>query len=153
MKQPMTKHFSSMPYNSVSVGDVLPPLDIDITVSLVVGGAIASRDFTTVHHDKSVANASGLANVFPNILTDNGLVGRFVTDWSGPESTLKRVNIKLGAPVLPGETLKIIGEVTAKDDDSGIVDIHVVGKGAWGMHVDGTVRVQLPSSEDKGESS
>ncbi len=134
----------TLKYNTVSVGDALPNMDININESFVVAGAVASRDFTPVHHSKGAANKSGLANVFPNILTDNGLVGRYVTDWAGPDSTLKRVNIKLGAPVLPGEVLKFTGEVAAKDDDSGIVDIKVVAKGGWGMHLDGIARVQLP---------
>ncbi|MCB1616653.1 MAG: acyl dehydratase [Pseudomonadales bacterium] len=135
----------TLKFGAVNVGDQLPELPVDINVSFVVAGAIASRDFTPVHHNKGAANASGLGNVFPNILTDNGLVGRFITDWAGPESTLKRVNIKLGAPVQPGEVLKITGEVVAKEDATGIVDIKVVGKGAWGMHLDGIARVQLPN--------
>ncbi len=134
-------------YSAVSVGDKLPNLDIEISVGLVVGGAIASRDFTPVHHNKTAANAQGLTDVFPNILTDNGLVGRFVTDWAGPDSTIKRVNIKLGAPTYPGEILKMTGEVVAKDDATGIIDVKVTGKAVWGMHVDGTVRIALPTSD------
>lgn len=131
-------------FSSVNVGDKLPNLDFPITVSFVVGSAVASRDFTPVHHNKAAANASGMANVFPNILSDNGLTGRYVTDWAGPESTIKRINIKLGAPVMPGEDLKFTGEVVAKDDASGIVDVKVTAKGNWGMHLDGIARVQLP---------
>ena len=86
---------STLKFSQVNVGDKLPDMNIDISVSFVVAGAVASRDFTPVHHNRAAANASGLPNVFPNILTDNGLSGRFVTDWAGPDSTLKRVNIKL----------------------------------------------------------
>jgi hypothetical protein len=131
-------------FNSVNVGEKLPDFNFPISVSFVVGSAIASRDFTPVHHNKAAANASGMANVFPNILADNGLVGRYVTDWAGPECTLKRINIKLGAPVMPGEDLKFTGEVVAKDENSSIVDVKVTGKGNWGMHLDGIARVQLP---------
>jgi len=134
----------TLKFDSVNVGDKLPDLSVDINVSFVVASAVASRDYTPVHHNKAAANASGMANVFPNILTDNGLVGRFVTDWAGPDSTIKRVNIKLGAPVQPGEALKMTGEVTEKDDATGIVDVKVVGKGNWGMHLDGIARIQLP---------
>lgn len=135
---------STLKFSQVNVGDKLPDMNIDISVSFVVAGAVASRDFTPVHHNRAAANASGLPNVFPNILTDNGLSGRFVTDWAGPDSTLKRVNIKLGAPVLPGEVLKFVGEVAAKDDATGIVDVKVTARGNMGMHLDGIVRVQLP---------
>ncbi len=135
---------STLKFSSINVGDKLPELGVDISVGFIVAGAVASRDFTPVHHNKAAANASGLANVFPNILTDNGLAGRFVTDWAGPDATLKRVNIKLGAPVQPGEVLKFTGEVAAKDDATGIVDVKVTAKGNWGMHLDGIVRVLLP---------
>ena len=63
--------------NEVEVGTELPELPIDITTSLVVGGAIASRDFTPVHHDKIEAQAAGMPDVFMNILTTNGLVNRY----------------------------------------------------------------------------
>jgi len=131
-------------FNSVNVGDKLPNFNFPISVSFVVGAAVASRDFTPVHHNKAAANASGMANVFPNILSDNGLTGRYVTDWAGPECTIRRINIRLGAPVLPGEDLKFTGEIVAKDDTTNVVDIKVTAKGNWGMHLDGIARVQLP---------
>jgi acyl dehydratase len=139
-----TRQYHTRAFNDVSVGEKLPNFNFPISVSFVVGSAIASRDFTPVHHDKAAANAAGLANVFPNILADNGLVGRYLTDWAGPESTVRRINIKLGAPVMPGEDLKFTGEVVAKEDATGIVDVKVTAKGNWGMHLDGIARVQLP---------
>ncbi|HEY8494133.1 MAG TPA: hypothetical protein VIN04_09590, partial [Myxococcota bacterium] len=65
---------STRSFDSVAVGESLPELAIPITVTLVVGGAIASRDFTPVHHDKAAAQAQGMSDVFMNILTTNGLV-------------------------------------------------------------------------------
>jgi hypothetical protein len=97
--------------SSVSVGDALPDLPIEITTSLVVGGAIASRDFTPVHHDRAAAQAAGMQDVFMNILTTNGLVGRFVTDWAGPNASVKNVAIKLGTPNLPGDSNHVTGTV------------------------------------------
>ena len=135
---------STRSFNSVTIGEKLPDFNFPISVSFVVGSAVASRDFTPVHHNKAAANASGMANIFPNILADNGLVGRYINDLAGPESTIRRINIKLGAPVMPGEELKFTGEVVAKDEASGIVDVKVTGKGNWGMHLDGIARVQLP---------
>ncbi|HVN41513.1 MAG TPA: MaoC/PaaZ C-terminal domain-containing protein [Steroidobacteraceae bacterium] len=132
-------------YDSVAIGEKLPPLKIDVTAGLIVGGAIASRDFTPVHHEKAAAQAAGLPDIFMNILTSNGLMGRFVTDWTGPEATLKRIDVKLGAPNLPGMVMTITGEVTAKDDAAGTVDISVSGdNNVWGNHMSGMVRVALP---------
>lgn len=131
-------------FESVSVGDKLPAKEVPITSALIVGGAVASRDFTTVHHDKKDAQKSGLPDIFMNILTSNGLMGSYVTNWAGPDSTTRKIDLKLGAPNLPGFVMTITGEVKAKDD-SGLVDIQVLGENnVWGMHMLGTVQVQLP---------
>ena len=137
--------YSTLNYADVNVGDKLPALEIDVTTGLVVGGALATRDFEPVHHDKSAAQSTGLPDVFMNILTSQGLMTRYATDWSGPEAVVKSLDIKLGAPNVPGMVMTITGEVTARDDDSGIVDIAVVGENnIWGMHMQGTVQLALP---------
>jgi len=128
--------------SDVNVGDSLPELPIPLTTSLIVAGAVASRDFTPVHHDKSAAQAAGMQDVFMNILTTNGLVGRFVSDWAGPEALIRQVKIRLGTPNLPGDTMTLTGSVTSKEGD--VVEVEVAGKNAWGNHVTGTVRVALP---------
>jgi acyl dehydratase len=127
----------------VSVGDVLPPLDIPITPTLIIGGAIASRDYQDVHHDRDLARERGAKDIFMNILTTNGLVGRFVTDWAGPEAVLKAVAIRLGAPNYPGDTMRMSATVAAKDAEEVTLEIH--GTNALGEHVSGTVRLILPA--------
>ena len=97
-----------------------------------------------VHHDKSVAQAQGMQDVFMNILTTNGLVGRYVTDWAGPDAVLRNVAIKLGTPNLPGDTMKMSGTIAAKHDADGTVDVKVTGSNTWGDHVNGTVKLTLP---------
>jgi acyl dehydratase len=128
--------------SDVNVGDSLPELPIPLTTSLIVAGAVASRDFTPVHHDKSAAQAAGMQDVFMNILTTNGLVGRFVSDWAGPNALIRHVKIRLGTPNLPGDTMTLTGSVTSKEGD--VVEVEIAGKNAWGNHVTGTVRVALP---------
>lgn len=128
------------------VGDVLAPLEIPLTRSLVVATAIASRDYQDVHHDAELAQAKGSKDIFMNILTTNGLIGRYVTDWAGPDATIKRVAIRLGAPNYPGDTMTISGTVTAKADTvdgGGTVEVAIVGANSLGNHVTGTVVVAL----------
>ena len=67
----------------------------------IVGGALASRDYTPVHHDRGAAQAQGLSDVIMNILTTNGYVGRYVTDWAGSDAVVKELEVKLGAPNMP----------------------------------------------------
>ena len=130
--------------SEVNVGDALPELAIPLTTSLIVSGAIASRDFTPVHHDKKAAQAAGMQDIFMNILTTNGLVSRFVTDWAGIDARITNVSIKLGTPNLPGDTMTLTGQVAEKDDTAGAATVEVTGKNAWGNHVTGTVKVALP---------
>ena len=135
----------TLDFSSVNVGDKLPSREVPITSALIVGGAVASRDFTPVHHDKKSAQAGGLPDIFMNILTSNGLMGSYVSNWAGPDSSTRKIDLKLGAPNLPGFVMTISGEVKAKDEDRGIVDIEVIGENnVWGMHMQGTVQVQLP---------
>ena len=131
-------------FDAVRVGETLPGLEIPITSTLIVGGALASRDFTPVHHDRAAAQAQGMSDVFMNILTTNGLVGRYVTDWAGPDAILREVAIKLGAPNLPGDSMKFTGTVSSRDESTATVTVEIVGRNAWGDHVTGSVRLDLP---------
>jgi acyl dehydratase len=135
---------TSRGFGDVTVGDALPGLDVELTPSLIVGGALASQDYTPVHHDKVAAQATGMQDVFMNILTTNGLVGRFITDWAGPDSRVRNVSIKLGSPNLPGDTMKMTGQVTEKVDAEKLVIVEIAGKNTWGNHVTATVKVALP---------
>ncbi len=134
----------SLRFDDVSAGDELPPLDVPLTSAIIVGGALASRDYTPVHHDKNAARAQGLSDVIMNILTTNGYVGRYVTDWAGPDAIIRELEVKLGAPNMPGDTMKMTGKVVAASD--GEVEVEVVGKNAWGNHVEGTVKLALPTA-------
>lgn len=139
-------------FGDVSVGDALPGLDLDITRTLIVSGAIASRDYQDVHHDAVLASERGSQDIFMNILTTNGLVGRYVTDWSGPRSRLEEVNIRLGAPNYPDCVMKLTGSVTEKgeltaDGAYGTVVVSLRGANKLGDHVTGTVTLLLPVAE------
>ncbi|MEM0952720.1 MAG: acyl dehydratase [Pseudomonadota bacterium] len=146
--------FPTLAFSEVSVGDALPALEIPVTTGLIVGGAMATRDYETVHHDKAAAQATGLPDVFMNILTSQGLMSRFVTDWSGPEATVTSLALRLGAPNLPGMIMTITGEVTATDPDNRGVTIAVSGENnIWGMHMQGTVTITLPEGAAAGDAA
>ncbi|ANZ17356.1 MaoC domain-containing protein dehydratase [Streptomyces noursei ATCC 11455] len=127
----------------------LPPLTLPITRTLIVSGAIASRDYQDVHHDAEAAGEKGSPDIFMNILTTNGLVGRYLTDHFGPHSVLRKVAIRLGAPNYPGDTMVLRGTITdvdtggGTDGDGVTVQVRVVGANGLGNHVTGTVTVEL----------
>jgi acyl dehydratase len=129
----------------VRAGERLPALEIPVTRTLIVAGAIASRDYQDVHHDAELARQKGAPDIFMNILTTNGLVGRYVTDHFGPTAVLRKVAIRLGAPNHPGDTMVLTGSVEEVDGDTAVV--RVVGANGTGTHVTGTVTVTLPAEE------
>jgi acyl dehydratase len=134
----------SLAFGDVSVGDALPPLEVPLTAAVIVGGALASRDYTPVHHDAAAARAQGMQDVFMNILTTNGYFGRYVTDWAGPKARVTALSVKLGAPNVAGDTMKLRGAVVSADAASGEIEVEVEAKNAWGNHAQGKVRVALP---------
>lgn len=128
---------------AMRVGAELAPLEIPVTRTLIVAGAIASRDYQDVHHDAELARQKGSPDVFMNILTTNGLVGRYITDHFGPTAVLRKVAIRLGAPNYPGDTMVLTGRIEAVDGDTATV--RVVGANGLGRHVTGTVTVTVPA--------
>jgi hypothetical protein len=127
---------------AVQVGDELPSLEIPITRTLIVVGALASRDFQDVHHDAQTVRASGAKDIFMNILTTNGLVGRYITDWAGPDAIIKKVSIRLGVPNYPDDVMMLTGRVASVEGSTVAVEIR--GANSLGDHVSGTVVLELP---------
>jgi acyl dehydratase len=130
----------------VRVGEELPPLVIDVTASVIVAGAIASRDFMPVHHDREYAQAQGAPDIFMNILSDTGYCSRFLTDWAGPDAIVRRLAIRLGVPVHPGHTLTYTGSVTGVrvEGDETVVEVAFTAVDDLGEHVGGTAELTLP---------
>ncbi|MDT9701610.1 MaoC family dehydratase [Streptomyces sp. P17] len=122
-------------------GDELPPLTVPVTRTLIVAGAVASRDYQDVHHDPELARQKGSPDIFMNILTTNGLVGRYLTDHFGPTAMLRKLSIRLGAPNYPGDTMVLTGRIERLDGDTATV--RVIGTNGIGAHVTGTATVTL----------
>jgi acyl dehydratase len=138
-------------FEDVAVGEELPELSIPLTRTMIVATALASRDYQDVHHDPSLAVERGSRDVFMNILTTNGLVDRYVTEWAGPAAVVKAIRIRLGAPNYPGDTMVMTGTVSAKE--AGRVEVEVRGVNAIGPHVSGTVVVELPAVQEQGSGA
>lgn len=131
----------------VAVGDALPDFELPVTTTVIVAGAIASRDFMPVHHDADYARAQGAPHLFMNILTTNGYVARFVTDWAGPESMLEKIAIRLGAPAIPGRILRFSGQVIRKSEAGAFCRLEVAVRAVndLGEHASGTVILTVPA--------
>ncbi|MFN8228102.1 MAG: MaoC family dehydratase [Mycobacterium sp.] len=124
-----------------TVGTRLPELKIYGDPTFIVSTAIATRDYQDVHHDRDKAQAKGSKDIFVNILTDTGLVQRFLTDWAGPNAVVKSIGLRLGVPWYAYDTVTFTGEVTAVDGD--VVTTKVVGSNSLGDHVIATATLTM----------
>jgi hypothetical protein len=134
-------------------GEELPAFDLEVTATVVVAGAIASRDFMPVHHDRDFAIKQGAPDIFMNILTSNGYVSRYVTDWAGPDSRVRQISTRLGGPAIPGQPLRFRGQVAGETmaDGERVVEVVVRADNDLGNHLTSTVEVGLPSAAEERE--
>ena len=126
---------------AIEVGARLPELSLYGDPTFIVSTAIATRDYQDVHHDRDKAQAKGSKDIFVNILTDTGLVQRYITDWAGPSAVIKSIALRLGVPWYAYDTVTFRGEVTAIDD--GLITLKVVGSNSLGDHVIATATLAL----------
>lgn len=136
---------TTLSYDAVNVGDEITPMEVPVTTTLIVAGAIASRDYMPVHHDRDFATGQGSPDIFLNILTTNGLCVKFLHDWAGPEAMVKKLSIRLGVPAFPNDPLHFTGSVTGKSvaGDEGLVEVTLKGTNKLGDHVSGTAILSL----------
>jgi hypothetical protein len=118
---------------AIEVGTKLPELPLCGDPTFIVSTAIATRDYQDVHHDRDKAQAKGSKDIFVNILTDTGLVQRYITDWAGPTAIIKSIGLRLGVPWYAYDTVTFKGEVTAVED--GLITLKIIGSNSLGDHV------------------
>jgi 3-oxo-4,17-pregnadiene-20-carboxyl-CoA hydratase beta subunit len=125
---------------------VLPAMAVNVSATFVVASALATRDFTPVHHDRDLAVANGSKDIFVNILTDNGLVQRFVSQWAGPRALLRQTSVRLGVPCYAGDTLRFTGRVSSRTETPAgeTYEVQVTGRCSVGDHIIATAVIDVP---------
>jgi acyl dehydratase len=149
----VTSSRETIAWESVAAGDELPAMVLEVTATRIVAGAIATRDFMPVHHDRTYANSQGAPDIFMNILSDTGYCSRFLTDWAGPEGVITRLAIRLGVPLFAGTNLTYSGSVvsTRRSGDEGIVEVALRATVDLGDHLTGTATLRLPLGAVPGD--
>lgn len=116
-------------HGSVTVGDSLPELRYDVTATTVVLGALASRDWRPMHHDKDFAvERNGVRDIFLNTPNQAAWFERYLTDWTGPHGRLGRMKFRMKGSVFPGDTMvfdAVVDSVSVDDTGCGWVDVDV----------------------------
>lgn len=138
---PWTPDFAELDVAQLTVDQALPELAIPITHKLIVSGAVATQDFIDVHHNAPAAKAAAMPDIFMNILTTSGLCARYLSDWAGPASRLKKLSFRLMAPNTPGDTMVMQGRIAALDGSD--VSVEFGGRNGRGYHVTGSAALTL----------
>ena len=109
----------SLSYDSVSVGDTLPPLALPpltrTTLALYAG---ASGDHNPMHIDIDFARAAGMPDVFAHGMLSMAWLGRLLTGWA-PQRDLREFSARFTAMTHVGERIVCTGRVTEKLERDG----------------------------------
>ena len=104
--------------DQVRVGAELPELRSDVTATTIVLGAMASRDWRPMHHDKDFAiNRNRVKDIFINTPNNAAWFERFITDWGGPKARIGRMKFRMDSSVYPGDEMVINGSIARKAID------------------------------------
>ncbi len=148
----MSEKISELTIDQVQEGASIPSLSYDVTATTVVLGALASRDFRPMHHDRDFAQVrNGVQDIFLNTPNQAAWFERYLTDWTGPKGRLGRIKFRMKDSVFPGETMTFTGKVDqVSTDETGCawVDLSVnlaVGDRAV---TDCTARIAVPKGDD-----
>jgi acyl dehydratase len=124
----------------LGAGVQLNVVRIPVTPTLIIGGALATRDYYPVHHDRDFARAHGNPDILMNILTTNGLLARVVGEWTGGAG-LVRLKTNLRAPAYAHDTLELHGLVTSIADGHASISVRAVMSA--GPHAEALAVVRL----------
>ncbi len=106
-------------WEDVQEGQQLPPLQKNVSTQQLVKYAGASLDFYQIHYDKDWAIKDGLQGVIVHGALKNAFLAQLVTDWIGPEGTLRKLSVQYRGMDLPNDPLTCKGTVRRKFVEGG----------------------------------
>ena len=120
-------------FESVSVGDVLPPFTQQVDRSRLIRYAGASGDFNRIHWSESSAAAVGLPGILAHGMLTMALAGRVVTDWAKDPGAIREFGTRFTRPVYvpddeAGATIELTGVVSALDEQARTARVDVTAK-------------------------
>ena len=92
----------------------LAPLVFPVPLKRFMIAVAATRDFYEVHHDAAFARATGVDDMYIGTHFTQGLVGRYVTDFGGPGSVLRSLELTPFERNHPGDVMTVDGRVVER---------------------------------------
>ena len=114
-------------WDDLAEGTELPPLPFEVTLTTLAKDVAGTRDIYPIHHDPGFAKNKGARDIFLNTMWYQGLLGRYVTDWAGAESFVRKLGFDMRGTNGPGDSLTVRGTVlrTHERDGMKLVDLEV----------------------------
>ncbi len=138
--------------DQIEAGQKLEPLAYDVSATTVILGALATRDWRPMHHDRDFAiNRNGTKDIFMNTPNLAAWFERYVTDWTGPRGRLGRMKFRMKDSIFPGEQMVFSGAVEkVETDDAGCAWAHLNVSVSVGdrLCTSCAVRVAVPADEN-----
>jgi hypothetical protein len=136
----------------VKAGDPLPTFPVEVSATTVILGALASRDWRPMHHDRDFAiHRNGTRDIFMNTPNQAAWFERYLTDWTGPRGRLARLKFRMKDSVYPGDRMEFSGRVDeVATDEVGCTFVRATIELKVGERLvtECSARVALPSSRD-----
>ena len=141
------QQYSYRTWSEVEEGEPLPELQFPVSFRRVIQDVAATRDFFPGHHNPSYAKEQGVKDIYLNTMYFQGLIDRYVSDWSGPKSFIRKRTINMRVSVAAGDTAILNGQVVRKYEDNNekLVEITVQLNNQDGvLCVPSTVLMRMP---------
>jgi len=143
---------ANLTLDRVAAGQKLPELAYDVTATTVVLGALATRDWRPMHHDRDFAQKrNGVRDIFLNTPNLAHWFERYISDWTGPRARPGRMKFFMRGSVFAGDQMVFRGEVKHVETDAtgcgwATLEVNVSVEG--NVMTACTARMAIPTSPD-----
>lgn len=137
-------------FQDVKEGAELPALEKKTTTRQLVQWAGASGDFNEIHYDKPWAEKTGLPGLIIHGRLKAAFLSQLVTDWAGPEGSIKKLAVQYRGMDFPGDAVVCKGKVVKKHSAGGenLVDLEIWTENPKGEKTTpSTATVALPAKK------
>ena len=119
--------YETLSWDAVRDNDQISSVVFPLSLRNLMIDVAGTRDLYPIHHDREFAKRNGARDVFVNTMFYEGLFGRIVTDWAGPESFLRKLRFSMKQPNCPGDTITSRGWVSKKyvQDGKKLIDVEL----------------------------
>ena len=148
----MSDHsYASLQWEDVAEGQALPGFDYELSLLRLVAFVRATGLYDYVHHDPDYARAVGIKDAFAATPHIGGLFSRAVTDWTGPNGLIRRMEFRMTGQCLRDDMLQVTGAVTGTRrlaDGQALADVDLnIATGSSPSVASAKVTVALPSAD------